>query len=124
MRCTSLTAGPHVLRPPRRPPWLTDALTPSIQLGVFAAAATDWTESGLTWLNKPATGASAVGTATVSGTTKKWYEIDVTSFLKAEKAAGRNVVTLVRRSNTFTSTLCSFNSDEAAANGPQLVIPQ
>jgi hypothetical protein len=100
---------------------LMDAATPSIQLGVFAASSTDWTESGLTWLNKPATGASAVGTTTVSGTTKKWYEIDLGSFLKAEKAAGRNVVTLVLRSNTFTSTLCSFSSDEAA-NGPHLAI--
>jgi hypothetical protein len=38
-----------------------------------------------------------------TGTTKKWYELDVTSFLKSEKAAGRNVVTLVlknRRSRT------------------------
>jgi hypothetical protein len=69
-------------------------------------------------------GPSAVGITIISGATKKWYEIDVTSFLKAEKAAGRNVVTLVRRSNTFTSTLCSFNSDDAAANGPQLVIQQ
>ena len=46
----------------------------------------------------------------------------MTPYLQAEKAAGRQSVTLGLRSNTFTSTLCSFNSDEAAANPPQLLI--
>jgi hypothetical protein len=100
---------------------LLDALKPSIQLGVFSASVTTWTESGLTWSNKPPTAPTAVATTTISGTVKKWYDIDLTTFLKAERAAGRNVVTLVLRSNTFTSTLCAFNADEAV-NGPQLVI--
>ena len=100
---------------------LADALTPSIQLGVFSASATTWTESGLTWASKPATGSTAVATTAVSGTAKKWYEVDLTSFLKAEKAAGRNVVTLAVKSLTTTSTVCSFASDETP-NGPQLVV--
>ena len=35
------------------------------------------------------------GEATVSGITAKAYEVDLTNFLKAEKAAGRTAVTLV-----------------------------
>ncbi len=99
---------------------LADAAAPSIQLGVFASPVVNWSESALTWANKPATGASVVAT-TITGTTKKWYEIDLTTLLKAEKAAGRNVVTLVLRSNTSTSTLCAFAADDVA-NGPRLVI--
>ena len=101
---------------------LADTLTPSVQLGIYSAAETEWTETGITWDTKPLTSPTAVGTMTISGPTKKWYEIDVTGFLKAQKAAGRNAVTLVLRSNTFTSTLCNFNSDEAAENRPLLVV--
>ena len=100
---------------------LTDTVAPSIQLGVFASSVTNWSESGITWNNKPATGASAVAGTTITGTTKKWYEIDVATYLQAEKAAGRNVVTFVLRSNTSTSTLCAFAADDVA-NGPRLVI--
>ena len=36
--------------------------------------------------------------------------------------SGGGVVTLVLRCTTVTSTLCQFNSDEAASNQPQLVV--
>jgi CSLREA domain-containing protein len=100
---------------------LADAGAPSIQLGVFPASATSWTESGLTWTSKPTTGSTPLAVTTVSGTAKKWYEIDLSSFLKAEKAAGRNVVTLVVKSLTTANTVCSFNSDEVGS-GPQVVV--
>jgi len=61
------------------------------------------------------------GSFTVSGTTQKWYEIDLTTFLKAEKAAGHNTVTLVLRGQTPAATPVQFASDETA-NGPQLQI--
>jgi hypothetical protein len=48
--------------------------------------------------------------------------VDLTAYLKAEKAAGRNAITLVVRSAQVTNVVCNFNSDEAAANGPQLVV--
>jgi hypothetical protein len=46
----------------------------------------------------------------------------VTNFLKAEKAAGRNVVTLVLRSLTVTTPYLIFSSDELGSNPPQLQI--
>jgi hypothetical protein len=46
----------------------------------------------------------------------------VTSFLKAEKAAGRNTVTLVLKNPTQQNALVVFNSDDASSNKPQLVI--
>ena len=89
---------------------------------VYNASNTTWTESGLTWNNRPLPGTTSRGTIAVSGTTAKWYELDLTSFLKAEKAAGRNLVTLVLRNLTSTDAQTIFNSDENAGNKPQLVL--
>ncbi len=99
---------------------LGDTTTSSIELQVLSAE-NNWTEGGITFNAKPTT-TGIRATTTISGTTQKTYDIDLTAFLQAEKAAGRNAVTLVLRSNTSTSTLASFNSDEAASNGPRLIV--
>jgi hypothetical protein len=101
---------------------LNDTSSASVQTQVFGGAATAWNESTLTWSNKPATVGSALSSATIAGTTKNWYELDVTSFLKAEKAAGRNLVTLVLKNPTQQNALVVFNSDEAASAKPELVV--
>jgi hypothetical protein len=46
---------------------------------------TSWSESTITWNNRPSP-QTTVGSFTVTGTTAKWYELDVTSFLKAQHA--------------------------------------
>jgi hypothetical protein len=98
---------------------LADALTSSIQLSVGVASTTNWGESSLVWDNRPTS--VPAGSVTISGTGKKWYEVDVTSLLRDAKLAGRNVVTLTLKSQTATSTLCVIHSDETA-HVPQLVI--
>jgi hypothetical protein len=100
---------------------LTDTQNPSVPLAVYGAANTSWGETTLTWNNRPSTGAQ-LAAFTVAGTTPKWYEVDVTAYLKAEKAAGRNVVTLVLKGTQVTNAVCAFNSDEAAANRPNLSV--
>jgi hypothetical protein len=69
---------------------LGDTSTPGVVTTVYSADNTAWSESGLTWNTKPAAGTAARGSVTVSGTTGKWYELDLTTFLAAEKAAGRD----------------------------------
>jgi endoglucanase len=103
---------------------LTDSVAASIGLAVHSAGNTSWAESTLSWSNKPAAdAAAALASTTIAGTTAKWYEIDLTAFVKSKVASGAGgVVTLVLRSTTATSTLCEFNSDEAASNQPQLVV--
>jgi hypothetical protein len=58
----------------------------------------------------------------------KYYEFDLTSFIQAERAAGRNTVSFrlinmipTGNSGTFFT---SINSKEAPENQPQLVIEQ
>lgn len=100
---------------------LANTNNPSVTTTVYDAAGATWSESGLTWKTKPAAGATSRGAITVSGTTGKWYELDLTSFVQAEKAAGRNAVTLVLRNAATSNAEIKFGSDEAA-NRPQLVI--
>ena len=92
-------------------------------VGVYPAAPNaNWSESGLTWKNRPAVGTTALATVTIDGPTGKWYEFDVTSYLRAQHAAGAETVTLVMRSLTTTTPYLLFNSDEAASNRPALVV--
>jgi hypothetical protein len=101
---------------------LGDTQDASVQVQVFGSPTTSWSETGLTWNNRPATSGSALSTATVTGTTAKWYELDVTSFLKAQKAAGAGQVTLVLRNPTASNSVVQFNSDDAASNRPEIAI--
>ncbi|HZN66019.1 MAG TPA: DNRLRE domain-containing protein, partial [Tepidisphaeraceae bacterium] len=101
---------------------LNDTGNPSVRTNIYSASNTSWPEGGLTWNNKPAAGSTLRGSFTASGTTARWYEIDLTSFLRAEKAAGRNLVTLVLKNPIQSASKTVINSDEAASNRPQLVV--
>ena len=95
----------------------------SIPVSVYAASNTSWSEGTTTWNNKPATTGPALATTTITATSNQWHEWDLTSYLAAEKAAGRNLVTLVLRADVQTQVpWLTFNSDEAASNRPELVI--
>jgi mannose/cellobiose epimerase-like protein (N-acyl-D-glucosamine 2-epimerase family) len=98
---------------------LADTAVSSISIGVYGGGASTWSESTLTWNTRPAVGSATLASVSVAGTTAKWYELDLAAFLKSEKAAGRNIVTLVLKSQTTAATVCTFSSDESV-NGPEL----
>jgi hypothetical protein len=93
----------------------------SVGYAVYSATNTTWSETGLTWNNRPAGGAAALKGGTVAGTTGKWYELDLTSYVKERKAAGATAVTLVVRTPTASASTILFDTDEAA-NRPALVV--
>jgi len=92
-----------------------------IATSVFGAPSTSWSESGLTWNNRPALSGSALSTTTITDTTARWYEWDVSAYVQAQKAAGKTVVTLVLTNLINSSQFSTFNSREAG-NGPQLLV--
>ncbi|MDQ3439769.1 MAG: DNRLRE domain-containing protein, partial [Planctomycetota bacterium] len=100
---------------------LSDTTNASVLTQVFSASDTSWSEGGLSWNNKPAASTTVRGSLTVSGTGSKWYEVDLSSFLKAEFAASRKIVTLVLKNPNTSNAQTLFASDETA-NGPRLVI--
>ena len=100
---------------------LNDTSQPSLDVGVAYTDSQSWTEGGITWNNRP-TATTGLTTVTVSGTTAQWYEIDVTDFLKAQKALGHNTVTIVLKNATASTAYATFNSDDAATNRPELLV--
>ena len=99
----------------------------TVSTSVYAVATTTWIESGtgsITWTNKPARGATALSSVSVTGTTSAWYELDVTNYVKSEKTAGRNVISLAIHDGAAATPIINFNSREAATNKAQLVITQ
>jgi hypothetical protein len=95
-----------------------------VQTAAYSVSNTTWLESGITWNNKPASGGTALATVTIvnNSTTARWYEWEVTAYLQQEKAAGRNLVTLVLKNLANSGPFDTFQSKEAASNGPELFL--
>ena len=81
--------------------------------GSVSKVGNDWTETGITWANAPAPGATSLGGAgaTANGT---WAEIDVTSAVTANGPVSFALTTASSNSSYYTS--------REGANKPQLVI--
>jgi hypothetical protein len=80
---------------------------------LHTVADTSWTESGLTYANRPAVGA-LVGSA-VNITANTWTSVDVTSIVKANGTFGFEL-------NATSANLKKYASRESGANAPQLVL--
>ena len=102
-----------------------NSTTGSLTVETFAVSDTAWTESSLTWNNKPGLGSTALAGQTIASTTKAWYEFDVTPYVQSERAAGRTIISLALKVPTNNSLMFNNNSKEnTKSNGPQLVIVQ
>jgi hypothetical protein len=104
---------------------LSDTTAGSVPVSVYAVTTTGWIESGsssITWNTKPAAGATALAGTTVTGNTPQWYELDLTSYIQTEKAAGRNAVSFAIKGNANSSPYVNFNSRESSTNQPQLIM--
>ena len=87
----------------------------------YSVANTNWGETNVTWNTRPVL-SNALNSVTVSGTTLAWYTIDVTSFIKSEKDAGRNLVCLGVHAQTNSTSFVKINSREASSNKVELLI--
>ncbi len=95
----------------------------SISTSVYPVATTTWTETGITWNNKPARG-TALASTTINSTTFAWKEIDVTSYVQGEFAAGRKIVSFALHDTATTTPNVNVKSREVPATPPQLVVTQ
>jgi acid phosphatase len=92
-----------------------------VATSVFAAADVGWSETGITWNNRPALGRS-LGTVTAAAILPLWYEVDVTDYLREQRAAGHGVVTLALHNPQNSTAKLRVNSREAATDRPELVV--
>jgi hypothetical protein len=93
----------------------------SVATDVFSVSDTGWTESALTWNHRPALG-TRVGTFTVGSTSYGWYEVDVTAYVNAQRAAGRRTVSFGLHNPADSAAEVLINSREASSNRPALVL--
>ena len=102
--------------------YLSDTRASSVTVRVYSVSSTSWGETTLTWNNKPASGSTILNTIVVSGTTGQWYDVDLTSYVQAQRAAGATTIAIALKNPTDTLPYSAFRSREASSNPPQLVI--
>ena len=93
----------------------------ALTLAVYPVADTSWTESGLTYANRPALGSSPLSSASVTTDSYVTYELDVTSYVAAQRAAGQGTVTLGLHTPSAAGTRILMQSRESGS-GPSLVV--
>lgn len=99
-----------------------DSRDANVGVGAFAVSNTSWTESTITWNNKPASASSTLATATVTDATARYYNWNITSYIQSEKAAGHTKVSFVLKNQQETQGRVLWNSKETGSNAPQLTI--
>jgi hypothetical protein len=100
---------------------LDNTRSASVGFQVYGSADTTWNESAMTFNNRPAASGAPVAAGRVTGTSGKWYEVDLTAFLRQQKAAGATAVTLVIRASDVSNSTVVFDRD-AGTNRPELVV--
>ncbi|WP_160711220.1 chondroitinase-B domain-containing protein [Chitinophaga solisilvae] len=101
---------------------LSDNRSTNIPVGVYPVANTSWTENSITWNNKPAAGTAALKSATVTDSIARYYTWDISGYVQAEKAAGRNIISLLVQADGASTPVMNFESAESGSNAPQLVV--
>jgi hypothetical protein len=95
----------------------------NVPIAVYGGGSTAWTETGLTYANKFASLGQLGPTKTILDTMERWYEYDVTTYVKQEKAAGRGLVTFVfKHTGTSGAAVTQFRSRQATSNQPRLLV--
>jgi hypothetical protein len=102
---------------------LSDTSTPTAETIVYAVRDVFWGERTLTWNTRTDLG-TVLGRIMVEGVAPRWFELDITAFVRAEHAAGHNVVSVALRNVMHTSAYAEFASRESGSVAPQLVIKQ
>ncbi|QRR01429.1 CBM96 family carbohydrate-binding protein [Dyadobacter sandarakinus] len=95
--------------------------TKSISVHAYGVNNDSWTEGSIVKNNAPAASTASLGYASVNNV-YKYYEIDVTSYVKAQQQSGDEIVSLLLRDPSNRNTRMVFNSKEAISKPPQLII--
>jgi phosphatidylserine/phosphatidylglycerophosphate/cardiolipin synthase-like enzyme len=101
---------------------LSDTRASSVTTHIYGVSNTSWGETTLTWNNRPAAETTVRGTVVVSGTTGQWYEVNLTSYVQAQRAAGQTTIAIALKNPIDTLPYSTFRSRQSSTNKPELVI--
>ena len=90
----------------------------SLTTGVFGTSS-GWTETGLTWNNRPALG-SSLGSVTVTSTSNVVYSVDVTAYVQSQLGGG--VASFGLHNPSASTIVTRIISRELSSGAAQLVI--
>jgi RHS repeat-associated protein len=94
----------------------------TMSVSAHSVADTSWSETAITWNNKPPKSAAALSSTAISGTTDGWYEWDVTAYVTSERAAGRNVVSFAMSNPTADNSDMTTFSAREGSHAPRLLL--
>jgi hypothetical protein len=92
-----------------------------ISLHAYGVNNDSWIETTINKVNAPAASTASLGYVAVNNV-YKYYEIDVTSYVKAQQQSGDGLVSLLLNDPNNRNTRLIFNSKENGANPPQLIV--
>jgi hypothetical protein len=93
----------------------------NISLHAYGVNNDSWTENIINKYNAPGASTASLGYVAVNNV-YKYYEIDVTSYVKSQQQAGDALVSLLLNDPNNRNTRLIFNSKENGANAPQLIV--
>jgi hypothetical protein len=94
----------------------------SVSTSVYPMTGKVWAESTVTWNSRPGYISAPLGSVAVSGTTYRWYEVDVTGYIKSEHLAGRRLVSFALHCPARSVPRINVSSREASSNRPELIV--
>jgi hypothetical protein len=71
---------------------LSDASGTNVPVGAHSVSNITWTETGITWNTKPAATDPALSTQTITDNVARWYEFDVTAWVKPQRDGGQPII--------------------------------
>jgi len=132
LRFETATLDPnHIFKAPLRVYGRLNFLTDTnrnVPCAVFPVGNTTWSELGMTWNNKPSpTVLVELTRLIVTDAIPRWYEFDISAYVRDERAQGRTRISVLLRNMQRGETgdfYTLFNTREAANHHPQLVVEQ
>jgi phosphatidylserine/phosphatidylglycerophosphate/cardiolipin synthase-like enzyme len=101
---------------------LSDARDSAVTAEVFGSSNTTWSEDTVTWFTRPSIDTARLAAVTVAGTSPRWYDVDLTPYVAAQRASGATAITLVLSNPADSLAFAEFNSTEAAINRPEVAL--
>ena len=100
---------------------LSSAASHNVKTTVYAVPDVTWDENTVTWNSRPNLG-TVLGSVVLDGTAPQWVNVNLTRFVRSEKGAGRQVISVALRDVFHSSAFSIFNSREAAEGAPALIV--
>lgn len=99
----------------------TTTTVEDVPIAIYPVANTTWSEMAMTWNTRPASGTSPISTTVIKGTSRAWYEWDVTTYVRSEIAAGHTAASFSLAGTVATTPFAGFVSREDISNRPELL---